>query len=94
MMAITFVCLFDFTILEMVPKQGAKKGIQNRTINKSGRSCLILKPTRIQLNGLIELIPIFIMTSFGAGSFEYWVLPGNSKEGYCSEKVSMRALIF
>ena len=86
----TLVCLFFLAIFKIVPKQGAKNGIQNRTIIKSGFSRCNLSPILIQLKGLIEFIQTSIFTLLGFGSVVYWLFPGNKMEGYCKENVSMR----
>jgi hypothetical protein len=82
MMEMILVCLFLLMILQIVPKHGAMKGIQNFTMTRSGFSFRISFPTLSQLSGLIELTFIFIGISAGAGSDEYCVFPGKRKPGY------------
>jgi len=52
----------------------------------SGLIFFNLLPTFIQLSGFTEFIALTIVILSGAGSDEYWVVPGNKNEGYCSEK--------
>ena len=67
----TLVCLFFLAIFNIVPKQGARNGIQNRTIIKSGFSRYSLSPILIQLKGLIEFIQTSMFTLIGFGSVVY-----------------------
>jgi hypothetical protein len=61
-------------------------GNQYLTTMISGFSFFNAAPTRNQFRGLTELILEWIFNPSGGGSDEYWVLPGNRKEGYCREK--------
>jgi hypothetical protein len=53
---------------------------------RSGFSFRSRLPVFIQLSGFTEFITLWIVISSGAGSEEYWVVPGKRKEGYCREK--------
>ena len=88
-MEIILVCLLPFTILQIVPKQGAINGNQNFTTKTSGFCFLIFKPTFIQLNGLMEFTETCIVKFSGFGNDEYCVVPGNKNSGYCKENVSI-----
>lgn len=77
--------VLNFIIRIIVPKHGPIKGIQNRTITKSGFSFLIFKALFIQLNGLIELTIVLITISEGLFPVSYCVLPGKRNDGYCNE---------
>src|SRR5690606_18549134 len=80
--AIIFVFLFLPAILIMVPNAGAINGIQNLNKIISGASFFNSFPTDNQLKGLIEFILVRIFLNSGGGPSEYWVFPGNKKEGY------------
>jgi hypothetical protein len=59
---------------------------------KSGANFFNSLPTLIQFKGLIVLTASLIMRSVGLASVEYWVFPGNKKEGYCKENVYKKQL--
>jgi len=69
-------------LLKIVPRHGPIKGSQYLTITISGSIFFISFPTEIQFNGFTEFIFILIGMPSGAGSEEYWVLPGKRNEGY------------
>src|ERR1700690_2354393 len=81
-MQIIFVCLFFFTLLKIVPRHGPIMGSQYLTIIISGLKFFNSFPTDNQLKGFTELIFILIEIFSGAGSVEYWVVPGKRKDGY------------
>ena len=74
--------LFFFTILKIVPKHGPIKGSQYLTNTIEAFLSRIILPILNQFNGLIELMEMFMVKSFGAGVLLYCDLPGNIKEGY------------
>lgn len=76
------VCLFFFTIRQIVPKQPAIKGNQYLVISTSGFCLAMVLPTWIQFNGLIELTQTRISRSGGLGDALNCVFPGKSNEGY------------
>src|SRR5664280_32355 len=86
-MQITVVCLFDFAILAIVPKQGPINGSQNLIRRISGFSLLIKNPVKIQLIGFIELILRVMLIPCGGGLSVYCDFPGKSNFGYCNLKV-------
>ena len=60
---------------------------------RSGFILRSFRPVLIQFNGLQELSILLISSPCGAGPSEYWVLPGNRKEGYWSVKVTSWTLL-
>ena len=70
----------------MVPSAGPMKGSQYLTNTISGLAFFNALPTFIQFSGLIELMTVRMVIPSGGGSVVYWVVPGNKKDGYWSEK--------
>ena len=86
-METTLVCPFFLIILQMVPRQGAMKGIQNLTMTRSGLSFLISLPTLNQFTGLIELTLALMEMILGSRFGRILCFPGKRIEGYCRLKV-------
>ncbi len=76
------VCLFFFTIRQIVPKQPAIKGNQYLVISTSGFCLAMLLPTWIKFNGLIDLTQTRITRSGGLGEELNCVYTGIINEVY------------
>src|SRR5687768_5639001 len=78
----TMLCLLDFALRKIVPRHAPMKGSQYLTTIISGLYFFNSFPIFIQLRGSMELMHTFILRFAGAGSDEYWVVPGNKNCGY------------
>ena len=82
-----FVLRFLFTFLMIVPKDGAKKGIQYLKIIRSGFISMILFAVPCHVSGLTELRILSASNSVEDSDSMYCDLPGNNILGYCVVKL-------